>query len=180
MQLRLPLSCPGFVSFGVRYFFKSLLMWPFLYILFTVFFTSFSVSLCFSSSVLEYDFPMFTSFSSPATYYDAWTFICWSDHYRRQYKDKGSGIVILDTDAYVAGLEKEVNIGKSYSKTDDEKHKETEKLVKKTVNKMYKNGHINNDLKKYLTPKLTKPGQLKGNPKLHKKGKPLRTLKLSN
>ena len=45
-----------------------------------------------------------------------------------------------------------------------------------SVNKMFKNAHINNDMKKHLTQKLIKPGQLNGNPKLHKKGRPLRTI----
>ena len=41
---------------------------------------------------------------------------------------------------------------------------------------MHKNGLINSDIKHYLVPKYSRPGQLKGNPKLHKKGKPLRTI----
>ena len=31
-------------------------------------------------------------------------------------------------------------------------------------------------MKKYLVPKFAKPGRLKGNPKLHKKKRPLRTI----
>ena len=41
---------------------------------------------------------------------------------------------------------------------------------------MYKNGHINDEFKKYLVPKLAKPGRLNGNPKLHKKKRPLRII----
>ena len=90
--------------------------------------------------------------------------------------DKGSGIVVMDTQKYIDGLEEEMLKSNSYEQTVADKYQETEKLVKKTVNRMYKNGHINDELKKYLVPKLAKPGRLKGNPKLHKKKRPLRTI----
>ena len=90
--------------------------------------------------------------------------------------DKGSGIVVMDTQKYIEGLEEEMFKSESYEKTEAPKYQETEKLVKKTVNKMYKNGHIDDELKKYLVPKFAKPGRLKGNPKLHKKKRPLRTI----
>ena len=83
--------------------------------------------------------------------------------------DKGSGIVVMDTQKYIEGLEEEMFKSESYEKTEAPKYQETEKLVKKTVNKMYKNGHIDDELKKYLVPKFAKPGRLKGNPKLHKR-----------
>ena len=41
---------------------------------------------------------------------------------------------------------------------------------------MHRNGYIDDELKKYLVPKLQKPDRLKGSPKLHKERKPLRTI----
>ena len=41
---------------------------------------------------------------------------------------------------------------------------------------MYKKGHISSDMRRYMIPKTAKPGRLKGNPKLHKKGNPMRTI----
>ena len=90
--------------------------------------------------------------------------------------DKGSGIVIMDTEKYIDGLEEEILRSDSYEQSDADEYRETEKLVKKTVNRMRKNGHIDDELKKYLAPKLTKPGRPKGNPELHKERKPLRTI----
>ena len=41
---------------------------------------------------------------------------------------------------------------------------------------MQNKGHISSDMKRYMIPKTAKPGRLKGNPKLHKKGNPMRTI----
>ena len=90
--------------------------------------------------------------------------------------DKGSGIVVMDVESYVSGLEKEVESSKSYVRASDTKYQEAEKLVKRTVNGMYKKGHISSEMRRYMVPKTAKPGRLKGNPKLHKKGNPMRTI----
>ena len=90
--------------------------------------------------------------------------------------DKGSGIVVMDTEKYVSGLEKEVEGSKSYVRASDGKYEEAEKLVKRTVSRMHKKGHITSDMRRYMIPKTAKPGRLKGNPKLHKKGNPMRTI----
>ena len=90
--------------------------------------------------------------------------------------DKGSGIVVMDTESYITGLEKEVENSKSYVRTSDTKYQEAEKLVKRTVSGMYKKGHISSEMRRYMIPKTAKSGRLKGNPKLHKKGNPMRTI----
>ena len=90
--------------------------------------------------------------------------------------DKGSGIVVIDTEKYIESLEAEMEKSKSYKQASIEQYHTAEKLVRKTVNKMHMDGHIGKEMKKYLIPKLNKPGKLKGNPKLHKKGKPMRTI----
>jgi translation initiation factor 2B subunit (eIF-2B alpha/beta/delta family) len=41
---------------------------------------------------------------------------------------------------------------------------------------MYKQKLITKDLKDYLIPKVTQPGKVQGNPKIHKKNHPFRTI----
>ena len=62
--------------------------------------------------------------------------------------DKGSGIVIMDTQKYKEGLEEEIHKGNSYEQTDADTYRETEKLVKNTVNRMHRNDHIDDELKR--------------------------------
>ena len=45
--------------------------------------------------------------------------------------DKGSGIVIMDTEKYIDGLEEQILKSDSYEQTDADKYRETEKLVKR-------------------------------------------------
>jgi hypothetical protein len=44
------------------------------------------------------------------------------------------------------------------------------------VETMYKQKLITKDLKDYLIPKVTQPGKVQGNPKIHKKNHPLSTI----
>ena len=90
--------------------------------------------------------------------------------------DKGSGIVILDKDDYVNKLHKEMDDCDAYKKTERDTTEETMKKIRKLVNRMHKEGVIGKELKHYLIPKRPSAGKLKGNPKLHKDGAPLRTI----
>ena len=90
--------------------------------------------------------------------------------------DKGSGIVVMDTEKYIESLEKEMKESKSYEKVGKDEYAKSEKFIKKKVDAMVKQGMIGSKMKKYLVPKYHKPGRLKGNPKLHKKERPLRTI----
>jgi hypothetical protein len=49
-------------------------------------------------------------------------------------------------------------------------------VVKKLVNKMFKDKQISKDMQQYLIPRYPRPGRLKGNPKIHKSGAPMRTI----
>ena len=90
--------------------------------------------------------------------------------------DKGSGIVILDKDDYIKKLHSEMEQSKSYEETDADIINETMKRIRKLVNKMHREGVINNELKQYLIPRYPTPCKLKGNPKLHKNNASLRTI----
>ena len=90
--------------------------------------------------------------------------------------DKGSGIVVIDTDEYVEKLEREMTISNTYMQTDGSKLAEAEKKVKVAANKMYKSGWVSKELRNYLIPKQSVRGKLRGNPKLHKANNPYRTI----
>ena len=90
--------------------------------------------------------------------------------------DKGSGIVVLDKEDYINKLQGEMTGSASYVEAEKDMTEETNKKLKKMVNKMYKEGSINDELRHYLIPKYPRAGKLKGNPKIHKSGAPLRTI----
>ena len=69
-------------------------------------------------------------------------------------------------------LEREVGNDTSYEVTDSDRLKVVEKGIKKLTNRLHREGVIDGDLKSYLLPRYPKAGQLKGNPKVHKKGNP--------
>jgi hypothetical protein len=88
--------------------------------------------------------------------------------------DKGSGAVIANTSDYreelIAGMEK----SESYRETEEDGTKVAMRKVNKIAKELCRKGHIDSDLKKYLVPKYSRSGKLKGNPKLHKPGNPYR------
>ena len=90
--------------------------------------------------------------------------------------DKGSGIVVIDTEEYVKKIETEVSNDRTYIPTEGDGLTNAEKRVKKVANKMEKDGTIDPGMRKYLVPKYTRNGKLKGNPKLHKDHKPYRAI----
>ena len=49
-------------------------------------------------------------------------------------------------------------------------------MVRSLVNKMYRQGAISSELRQHLMPSTSHPGRLKGNPKIHKAGNPMRTV----
>jgi hypothetical protein len=75
--------------------------------------------------------------------------------------DKGSGIVILDKEDYIKKLHSEMEQSKSYEETEADIVNETMKRIRKLVNKMHREGVINNELKQYLIPRYPTPGKLK-------------------
>ena len=90
--------------------------------------------------------------------------------------DKGSGIVIVNKEDYTSKLQEEMTNSDSYQETERNRADSALKEVKKLVNRMYKQGAISKDMQEYLIPRYPRAGELKGNPKLHKQGAPMRTI----
>jgi len=90
--------------------------------------------------------------------------------------DKGSGIVVVDTADYVMNMEKEMNDKESYQISNGNGKEESIKIVKKVANKLYREGLICKELKDYLIPKNPQEARVKGNPKIHKKDNPYRSI----
>ncbi|XP_070549747.1 uncharacterized protein [Ptychodera flava] len=90
--------------------------------------------------------------------------------------DKGSGIVIMDTDEYQKQVETELDNNTTYQRVNKDRSKITERKVNNLVEKMYRNGHIDKETRNYMKVKNTNPGKVKANPKMHKPGHPIRTI----
>ena len=90
--------------------------------------------------------------------------------------DKGSGIVIVNREDYISKLREEMKNSDSYQETEGNRADKAVKYVKKLVNRMYREGAISKDMQQYLIPRYPRAGELKGNPKLHKQGAPMRTI----
>ena len=90
--------------------------------------------------------------------------------------DKGSGIVILDTDDYLSKLEQKVHDDATYKSITGDKTSQVGKQVQKLVSGLHQKGFIGRHQRAYLIPARPQPGQLQGNPKLHKPGAPLRAI----
>ena len=90
--------------------------------------------------------------------------------------DKYSGIVVVNRDDYIHPLVTEMEGCCSYEETDVDLTEDTQKKVKRLVNKMNREGVVSDDLKKYLMPRYVQACKLKGNPKLHKPSVPYRTI----
>ncbi|KAK3089910.1 hypothetical protein FSP39_007586 [Pinctada imbricata] len=90
--------------------------------------------------------------------------------------DKGSGVVVIDKLDYVSKLEREIESSASYETTHSDRTQDSLKSVRKLANNMLKEGAICKDMYQYLVPRYPKAGSLKGNPKIHKSGAPMRTI----
>ena len=90
--------------------------------------------------------------------------------------DKGSGIVIVNREDYINKLTEEMDKSDACAETEGNQAERAFKEVKKLANKMYRDGAISKDMQQYLIPRYPRAGELKGNPKLHKQGAPMRTI----
>ena len=79
--------------------------------------------------------------------------------------DKGSGIVIMDSDAYKSDIEKELMENETYELISEPVVKKIERDIKKTVNEMHKRGVITNNMKKIFITKRAKKGKGAGESK---------------
>ena len=90
--------------------------------------------------------------------------------------DKSSGIVILDKEYYVQRVKKDLENNITYKEVDTDMTTKIENKIKKTIEQMYKAKLITKEMRAYLLPKGSRPGKVQGNPKMHKKHYPLRTI----
>ena len=71
--------------------------------------------------------------------------------------DKGSGIVIMDSDSYKSDIEKILE-NETYEQISEPIVKKIERDIKKTVNDMHKRGVITNYMEKIYITKRAKKG----------------------
>ncbi|XP_060589882.1 uncharacterized protein LOC132745064 [Ruditapes philippinarum] len=90
--------------------------------------------------------------------------------------DKGSGIVILDSDKYNEDIENELKDASTYKHVSEDPTAMILKTTKKLINRMDKDRTLPKRLSQYLIPDSPRPGQIKGNPKIHKPDNPLRLI----
>jgi hypothetical protein len=90
--------------------------------------------------------------------------------------DKGSGIVVLDTDKYRDDIEKNLLDASTYKQINENTIQKTEHQIKKIVEGMYKRQSFLKEMKGYFLPIDTRPGRVQGNPKVHKTNNPLRVI----
>lgn len=83
--------------------------------------------------------------------------------------DKGSGIVVMDTNKYVDQLENKMINSASYDRVKVDKSKQITNKIKKLINNIYKKGPITSELRHYLLPTEISSGKLQANPKLIRK-----------
>ena len=90
--------------------------------------------------------------------------------------DKGSGIVIMNTEDYTNKLEKEMKDNGTYAEVTEDKTKKIENKVKKLVKQIHKDRMITDNLKSYLMQSGGTSERILGNPKIPKglfRSKPL-------
>ena len=90
--------------------------------------------------------------------------------------DKGSGIVVMETSQYIEQVQKDIHNNSTYSTTDKDLTTTVSNKVKKLLKGLYNDGVIDSKMKKYMTPVNPQSGIVKANPKVHKKGNPMRVI----
>ncbi|XP_058872877.1 uncharacterized protein LOC117966565 isoform X1 [Acipenser ruthenus] len=90
--------------------------------------------------------------------------------------DKGSGIVIMNTDDYMKSVQCELNNTDTYEEVKSNKINKSVKEVKEIAERLYNKGIISKELKKYMQPNNARTGLARGNPKMHKENHPLRMI----
>ena len=90
--------------------------------------------------------------------------------------DKGSGIVVLDASDYKNSLKKELEDSSTYTQIDKDVTQAACKKVNKLLKSLRKEGVITRELEQCMAVKSVTAGKLKGNPKIHKPSRPMRTI----
>ena len=90
--------------------------------------------------------------------------------------DKGSGIVVMDTEDYIKKVEEDLQSNNTYKRQTANKLTTVNNKVKKMVKEMHSQGLIDDKLRQYMMPGSVQEGKVKANPKMHKPGAPIRTI----
>ena len=90
--------------------------------------------------------------------------------------DKSSAVVIMNKSDYEDEVYTELEDNGTYKTVKDDLTTKIENKIKKCVESMYKRNIITKEMRGYLLPKGSRPGKVQGNPKIHKKNHPLRTI----
>ena len=90
--------------------------------------------------------------------------------------DKGSGIVVLDASDYKNSLKKELEDSSTYTQIDKDVTQDACIKVNKLLKSLRKEGVITRELEQCMAVKSATVGKLKGNPKIHKPSRPMRTI----
>ena len=94
--------------------------------------------------------------------------------------DKGSGTVVMDRTWYVDECNRQLNDPKFYKKQDGDITNQIQERVTTYVQRMLKDGYIDEKTKQYLIQTNVKPGRFYILPKIHKTGNPGRPIVSSN
>ena len=89
--------------------------------------------------------------------------------------DKGSGIVVMDTEEYIKKVEG-LQSNNTYKRQTANKLTTVNNKVKKLVKEMHSQGLIDDKLRQYMMPGSVQEDKVKANPKMHKPGAPIRTI----
>lgn len=90
--------------------------------------------------------------------------------------DKGSTVVVLDKQAYLAEANRQLTDDRFYKKLDSDPTEEFSALITNTLDKMYENDEIGVNVYETLRPTNCGPGQFYLLPKIHKEGMPGRPI----
>ena len=86
--------------------------------------------------------------------------------------DKGSGVVVMDRDRYIAEAQRQLSDTSSYLKLPSDPSDKYARELTKLVNRVHKNGTITDEMKAHATLEENRPGRLYLLPKVHKPGTP--------
>ena len=94
--------------------------------------------------------------------------------------DKGSNVVVMDKDKYIAEAERQLSDARFYKKVEADPTENHAEMIRNTLGEMYQKDVIDEDTFKYLLPENPKPGRFYLLPKLHKQGHPGRPIISAN
>ena len=86
--------------------------------------------------------------------------------------DKGSAVVVMDRDRYIAEAMRHLSDNSTYVKLDNDPSAQYAKELDQLIKRLERNGTIEADMATYALPEEHKPGRLYLRPKVHKVGVP--------